>query len=243
MCAAILTVDDQPELLDSIAMTLGAAGHTTLRASDGLEALDLLRSQPVDLILADIAMRRLNGYQLYQQVRENPAWVAIPFVFLTARALDSDIRYGKELGVDDYLTKPIEPEDLLAAVQGKLRRTQQLAQLARPAAEPAAPETWDIVLGRLQIHLGQHRVCMDGRPVQLSAKEFALLTSLVRRAGDVAAPRDLVAATHGIDTDDAEAGELLRPLVRTLRRKLGYPIGALGCIENVRGVGYRLTVP
>ena len=86
-------------------------------AKDGIEALTTLRSHTVDLILADIGMPRMNGYQLYDHVAENPQWVMIPFVFLTARALDSDIRYAKELGVDDYLTKPFMPDDLLAAIR------------------------------------------------------------------------------------------------------------------------------
>jgi len=240
MCAAILAVDDQQELLDNIALTLRAGGYTVLTATDGINALEVLRSQPVDLILADIAMRRMNGYQFYQQVRENQAWVAIPFLFLTARAMDSDIRYGKELGVDDYLTKPIEPEDLLAAVQGKLRRTQQLAALSQPPIQ-SAHEQLASPLGRLQIHMSQHRVWVDGQAVKLSAREFMLLAHLAQRAGDVVAPHELIQVTHGLTIDDVEAGELLRPLIRTLRRKLGYPIGEPGCIENVRGVGYRLV--
>ena len=120
--ASILVVDDQLDILDNIGLALEAEGYRVLTATDGVEALDVLQSQPVDLILADIAMPRMNGYQLCERVWKNPQWVAIPFVFLTARALDSDIRYGKALGVDDYLTKPIQPEDLLAAVRGRLRR-------------------------------------------------------------------------------------------------------------------------
>jgi CheY-like chemotaxis protein len=128
--ASILVVDDQPTLLENVEFMLAAAGYQVLTACDGIEALDLLQTQAADLILADIAMPRLDGYQLYERVRQNPDWVAIPFMFLTARTLDSDIRHGKELGVDEYLTKPIQPEDLLTAVQDKLRGAQQLAQLA-----------------------------------------------------------------------------------------------------------------
>ena len=122
--ASILVVDDHVELLENIELTLEAAGYRVLTARDGVEALEVLRSQPVSLVLADIAMPRMNGYQLYDRIRANPQWVTIPFVFLTARALDSDVRHGKELGADDYLTKPMQPEDLLAAVQGRLRRTE-----------------------------------------------------------------------------------------------------------------------
>src|SRR5215217_9197058 len=95
----ILVADDQPELQAMLSLTLESAGFQVLRAGDGLEALAILQTHTVDLILADIAMPRMNGYQLYQRVREHAHWLAIPFLFLTARSLDSDIRYGKELGV------------------------------------------------------------------------------------------------------------------------------------------------
>lgn len=240
----ILIVDDQPDLLGSLALTLDAAGYCVVTANDGIEALTLLHTQQVDLILADIAMPHMNGYQLYERVRDNNAWIAIPFLFLTARAMDSDIRYGKQLGVDDYLTKPIQPEDLLAAVEGKLRRAQQLRHSAPAQIAPIPrPDSGVLVVGPLEIDVHQHRVWMHQEPVQLSAREFTLLEYLMRRANTVVSPQELVQATHSLETDHEEAGALLRPLIRSLRRKLGYPVGDMGCIEVVRGVGYRLTEP
>ena len=239
----ILVVDDQAGILDSLELLLEAEGFQVLTASDGVEALALLQSQPVDLILADIAMPRMNGYQLYERVRENPYWVTVPFLFLTARALDSDVRYGKELGVDDYLTKPIQPEDLLAAIHGRLRRAQQLAQLAHQPAPPAVSAPGPLHLGSLRIDPGQHRVWMHEKPVKLSAREFILLEYLARRVNQVVPAQELILITHELDADRIEAGALLRPLIRSLRRKLGYCVGKTGCIENVRGVGYRLIVP
>jgi DNA-binding response OmpR family regulator len=244
MCplASVLVVDDQPEILENLELVLAAAGYEVLAASDGAEALALLQSHVVDLIVADIAMPRMNGYQLYQRVRENPRWVAVPFLFLTARALDSDVRYGKELGVDDYLTKPIQPEDLLAVVNGKLRRAEQLARAQQLAPSPVA-EMRTLDLGRLQIDPGQHRVWMDEKPVKLSAREFTLLKYLAQRVNQVVSVQELIQVTHGLEADAVEAGALLRPLIRSLRRKLGYAISEMGCIENVRGVGYRLVPP
>ena len=237
--ATILVVDDQPAILEGIRLTLEAAGYRVLTAADGVEALALLRDHEVQLVLADIAMPRLNGYQLLQRVREDPRWLAVAFVFLTARALDSDIRYGKELGVDDYLTKPVQPEDLLAVVQGKLRRAGQLA-----AAAPRDTATaGSVVVGRLRVAPGPHRAWLGDQELALSAREFVLLEYLARRAGQVVPPCELIQATHGLATDDVEAGALLRPLVRSLRRKLGYGAGEMGCLENVRGVGYRLVPP
>jgi DNA-binding response OmpR family regulator len=241
--STVLLVDDQPDLLDNLKLTLEAAGYRVGTASDGFEAQDVLRSQPVDLILADIAMPRMNGYQLYERVRHDPRWAAIPFIFLTARALDSDVRYGKELGADDYLTKPIQPEDLLAAVRGKLRRARQLAHLpGQPQHAPGLGQR-AVTVGRLQIDPGQHRVWLNGQPIHLSAREFTLLEYLARRQGVVVPPGELIQVTHGFNADNVEAGTLLRPLIRSLRRKLGYGIGEMGCIENVRGVGYRLIIP
>jgi CheY-like chemotaxis protein len=124
--ASILLVDDQPDLLDNLSLTLGMAGYQAVTASDGFEALAVLQRQPVDLILSDITMPRLDGYQLYHRVRQNPEWAQIPFLFLTGCGFlsDGEIRYGKALGVDEYLSKPIRSRELLAAVQRVLQRTQ-----------------------------------------------------------------------------------------------------------------------
>jgi DNA-binding response OmpR family regulator len=222
---------------------LEAEGYRVLTASDGAEALDLLRAQPVNLILADIAMPRMNGYQLYERVRQSPQWVAIPFMFLTARTLDSDIRYGKELGVDDYLTKPVQPEDLLAAVRGKLRRAQQLAQFTTQPVQPTRATARVLTVGQLRIDSGQHQAWLGEQPLKLSAREFSLLEGLAERVNLVVSPQELIRITHGLETDHVEAGSLLRPLIRSLRRKLGYPAGETGCITNVRSVGYRLAPP
>jgi DNA-binding response OmpR family regulator len=240
----ILVVDDQPSLRESLTLTLKAGGHRVLAAEDGFTALDVLQAQTVDLIMADVAMPGMNGYQLFERVRQNPPWVPIPFIFLTARSLDSDIRYGKELGVDDYLTKPIQPEDLLAAVNGRLRRARQMARVAgqqgpQPQLSKSSERAY-LVAGRFRVDHGQHRAWFDGQPLKLSAREFVLLEHLVQQAGIVFAPQDLIQVTHGLSLDATEAGVLLRPLIRTLRRKLGHPTGEPGCIENVRGVGYRL---
>jgi len=127
---AILVVDDEPDMLENLSLALQVADYPHLTAKDGLEALEILQTQPIQLILSDIVMPRMNGYQLYQQVRENPLWGAIPFIFVTGCWLNSEICYGKELGVDDYLVKPVKANYLIAVIQGKLRRAQQLAKAA-----------------------------------------------------------------------------------------------------------------
>jgi DNA-binding response OmpR family regulator len=247
--SSILAVDDQAGFLMALRDTLEGFGYRVLTASDGIEALAVLESQPVDLILADIAMPRMNGYQLFEHVRRNPEWIALPFLFLTGRTMCSDIRYGKAMGVDDYLIKPIDPKDLLAAVRGKLRQAKRLRQASvsvsgiLPVAHRSGRVSDIFTLGQLRINRDQHRVWMDGERIDLSTKEFELLKRLAREAERVVSHEALIKSTHGLDTDYQEAGRLLRPLIRSLRRKLGYPAGDLGCIENVRGVGYMLVPP
>jgi len=239
--AVILLVEDHKVMRENLRLTLFTAGYQVLTASDGFEALEILQESPVDLILADIAMPRMNGYKLYERIRANPRWVTVPFIFLTARAMDSDIRFGKALGVDDYLTKPVEPEDLLAVVQGKLRRAQQLAQSQVGSTPNGRDSAIPTMVGSLRIAPGQHRAWVKGDEIVLSAREFKLLEYLVLRVNQVVSPQELVETTHGFQTSPVDAGNLLRPLIRSLRRKLGYPVGVMGCIENVRGVGYRLV--
>jgi DNA-binding response OmpR family regulator len=98
-------------------------------------------------------------------------------------------------------------------------------------------------VGQLQIDTLQHRVLLSGRIIRLSAREFKLLEYLARRANEVVPLQELVQITHKLEADHKEASVLLRPLVRSLRRKLGYPAGELGCIESVRGIGYQLIPP
>ena len=128
----ILVVDDDPQFRTAVTDALEMADYAVIQANDGEQALNQLQTHDVALILADVAMPGLNGYQLLHRVRQREQWLAIPFIFLTGRSLDSDIHYGKELGVDDYLTKPLDPDALLATVRGKLRRAQQW-QHAPPA--------------------------------------------------------------------------------------------------------------
>ena len=122
----ILIVDDHTEMLENLTLTLEIEGFPVLAAESGERALELLEANDVAVVLADISMPGINGYQLLERVRANPKWVNLQFIFVTARTMDSDVRYGKELGADDYLTKPIHPLDLLAAVRGRLRRAQQM---------------------------------------------------------------------------------------------------------------------
>ena len=156
----IMVVDDNPEFLSAIQLTLELEGFEVQTALDGQQALnelkDILRGQGQtdiafkrlpDLILADIMMPVMDGYAFYEQVRTNPYLNHIPFIFLTAKSDDIDIRYGKELGVEDYLSKLTLPEDLLATIRGKLKRVKQRrAVLAQFDEEPTRPLRGGIVI-------------------------------------------------------------------------------------------------
>jgi DNA-binding response OmpR family regulator len=237
----ILIVDDHPDMRACLKRLLGRAGYQVLAAGGGAEALALLESHAVDLILADIMMPHMDGYELHERVVENPAWVAIPFVFLTARGLDVDVRHGKTLGVDGYLVKPVGGDDLISTIRGRLRRARQLSATLvdgapRPVAEPSA-----LTVGHLRIERDQYRAWLEGKPLDLSTSEFRLLQCLAQQANKVVSLEDLVQFTHGLETGHDEASSLLRPMIRSLRRKMGYQAGDMGCIESVRGVGYRLV--
>lgn len=245
MDKTLLIVDDDRELLQAIRMTLEAADFRVIAVDDAFRALEILADQDVHLILADIAMPNMNGYQLFTAVNDHPAWRFIPFIFLSARSLDSDVQYGKELGVDDYLIKPIRGAELLASVRGKLKRAERWSAAQGTAvAEATAPAVQDeVCVGNLRINLEQHRVWLDDEAIYLSPTEFRLLVCLTQKPGQVYSYQTLVQVTHQLETDAQDAGRLLRPLIGSLRRKLGYSAGDTGCVQNVRGIGYQFVMP
>jgi two-component system sensor histidine kinase/response regulator len=124
MSTCIFVVEDEAPLREGLKELLQGYGYEVVTTANGQEALDALAQSRPDLILADIMMPVMDGYALYEAVRANPAWDAIPFIFLTALGDKTDIRLGRELGVDDYVVKPFEPEEVLASIRGRLRRVE-----------------------------------------------------------------------------------------------------------------------
>ena len=239
----ILVVDDEQIMAQGVINILqGAFACDIHKVHTGHKALALLEEIPVDLIISDIAMPDLNGYQLLEKVRANPHWANIPILFLSGRNLPTDIRYGKELGADDYLTKPVSPEDLIASVRGKLRRAEQLKKFL-VTSTPFQADSPLLVVGSLQIDRLHYTVQLRGETLSLSPMEFTLLTHLAEKATIPVSVVELVRATHDLETDSIEASNLIRPLIRSLRRKLGYEVGELGCIQTIRSVGYQLNPP
>ncbi len=124
----LLVVEDHWALQQAVRDLLVASGYRVLTATDGVEALEVMQETRPDLIIADVMMPRMNGYELYEKVRENPDWVAIPFIFLTAKSEPEDIIKGKGLGAEDYITKPFNPDELLVVVGARLKRAQAIRE-------------------------------------------------------------------------------------------------------------------
>src|SRR5450432_1416953 len=135
----VLVVEDNEDLRENAVLVLRLEGYNALSATDGQDALDLLmggKCEP-DLIVSDIAMPRLDGYAFFEAVHKIPTLRTIPFIFLTARGSRRDIRFGKELGVDDYLVKPFNAEDFLIAIRSKLKRSQEIWEQAESKLDDA----------------------------------------------------------------------------------------------------------
>lgn len=163
--ALIMVVDDNAEFLNGIELTLEMEGFKTWMVTNGQQALDELKAAALeqdrsdgapnrlpDLILADIMMPVMDGYEFYDQVRRNPYTNHIPFIFLTAKSEDVDVRQGKEMGADDYLPKLASTEDILASVRGKLSRVRQRRTvLAQFLDEPGKPRMGGVIIAIIVI--------------------------------------------------------------------------------------------
>ena len=236
----MLVVDDEQVILESVRDVLQVAGFRVVTARDGLEALRVLEAGVPDLILADIMMPRMSGYQFYQRVRRTPEWLWIPFIFLSARAEREDIRLGKELGVEDYLTKPIDAEDLIAVVSGRLDRFRQLEQ-SGVVRKPRDRSGGAYLVGELEVDLSKRLATVSGQEVHLSPTEFYIVEQLVLAGEAVVAYEDLLRAEDGA-LDSQDAASLTRYHIRNLRSKLRASGVESDLITNVRETGYRLNV-
>lgn len=144
----ILVIDDDPKLRGQTCALLRSEGYTTVEARNGREGVALARTEKPALVLCDITMPEMNGHRVVEALRQDPATAHLPFIFLTGWGELTDLRTGMNLGADDYLVKPVEPADLLAAVQARLRRRHQTAGPGRAAsAADATPAAIERALG------------------------------------------------------------------------------------------------
>jgi DNA-binding response OmpR family regulator len=228
--ARILVVDDEPALVDTIRYNLKREGHEVSVAYDGLEALEVARRQQPDLIVLDVMLPKLDGFEVCRQLR---AETTSPILMLTAKASEIDKVVGLEIGADDYLAKPFSFRELIARVRASLRRVQML----RAEARPAGPVDEQLVAGDLVVDLGRHEVRKAGQPIPLKPKEFDLLAYLMRNRGRVLTRDVLLQNLWGYEYDGGT--RTVDVHVRGLREKIEDDPSTPYWIQTVRGVGYR----
>ncbi len=219
----ILVVDDEPDALEVLGFKLKEAGFAPRFARDGAEALAAVRAERPALIVLDLMMPKVDGFEVCKILRRDPVTAAIPIIMLTARAAEMDRVVGLELGADDYVTKPFSPRELVL-------RIKKLLERARAADEPGAR----LQIGELEIDVPGHEVRLAGKAITLTATEFKLLELLARRRGKVQTRERLLHDVWGYD--NPIESRTVDTHMRRLREKIG---DAAGHIETIRGVGYR----
>lgn len=224
MNAHILIVDDEEDILELVEYTLKRAKFSCTRATSGTEAIHLAGTLLPDLVVLDLMLPGLDGYEVCSKLKGDPRTQAIPVIMLTAKGSDSDVVHGLELGADDFVPKPFSPSILAARVKAVLRRTPKMLSDSNAA----------IRISELTIHPGRREVLLRGKLLDLTNTEFKLLHYLARRPGWVFTRSQLIDAVHGPGhpvTDRSVDVQIVG-----LRKKLE-DVG--DTIESVRGVGYR----
>ena len=220
----LLLIEDDAPLRLTLARQLESDGYRVDLARDGEEGLFLAREYPVDLVIVDLGLPKLNGLTIVQRLRHDGN--AVPVLILTARSSWQDKVSGLEAGADDYLVKPFEYPELVARIKALLRRSLKTAS--------------DVLsLGPLRIDLVAQSAQLDGAALELTTFEYRLLETLVRQRPGVVTRQALsdYLYPHGEDRDS----NVLEVLVGRLRRKLD-PSGHAGLIDTVRGRGYRFNI-
>jgi two-component system, OmpR family, response regulator len=220
----ILVVDDDPHIRDVISFALEKAGMTTDTARDGREALMSFQRHPPDMIILDIGMPDTDGLAVCREIRKSSN---VPILFLSARDDEIDRVIGLEIGGDDYVTKPFSPREMVARVNVILRRS----------AAVRAPDEAPLSHGALVLRPMQHAAQFDGRPLDLTAIEFAILKVFLARGGVVFSRDQIMTAAYGANINVSD--RTIDSHVRNVRAKLAQA-GCDSVIDTVHGVGFRL---
>jgi DNA-binding response OmpR family regulator len=228
MAERILVVEDEPEFSDLLALWITRAGYEAVTAASGAEALKQFYERHPDLVILDVSLPGLDGWQVLERVRE---FSRVPILLVTARSSEADKVRGLKLGADDYMTKPVSFPELMARVEAALRR-----------AATATPERPRRLQHReLIVDLDDHRARLRGTEIRLTPTEFRLLAYLVEHAGQLVAHRQVLAAVWGSGYH-ADV-HLLRMTIRNLRLKLDTVAPGESYIATEYGLGYRLIGP
>lgn len=223
MSRKILVVDDTRNVQLLINDFLSSQDFEVLLASDGKEALEIVRSNTIDLILLDIMMPNMDGYQFISHLRKESS---LPVIMITAKQQESDIIRGFDLGADDYITKPFKLRELLVRMRAVMRRAPHQAD---------APSL--IIVGNLRLDADKHEVTIEGEKVELTPLEFQILEELLKSVGKVVKRADL--AIHLMENGYTGSEATLKIHIRNIRMKLGDNLDKPKYIETVFGIGYR----
>jgi two-component system, OmpR family, response regulator MtrA len=221
--ARILLVEDDPSIREVTAIGLSAAGFDVATAADGVEGLERFRADPVDLVLLDIMLPRMDGYEVCRQIRKTST---VPVVMLTARGDTMDVVVGLEAGADDYVRKPFDLPELIARIRAALRR-----------AGVTAGDASELRLGALLVDVAGRTVTRDGVDVPLTRTEFDLLLELARHAGQVLSRDVLLDRVWGYDY--LGDSRLVDVAIQRLRAKVEADPATPELIQTVRGAGYK----
>jgi DNA-binding response OmpR family regulator len=224
----ILIVEDEPEFARLLELWVTRAGYRASTAASGNDALRRFYDDHPDLVILDVALPGLDGWQVIERIRE---FSRVPIILVTARSAEADKIHGLKLGADDYITKPLSFPELLARVEAALRR----------AATPSPERPRRLHFRELIVDLDDHRARLKGEEVRLTPTEFRLLAYLVEHAGQLVAHRQVLAGVWGAGYD-ADV-HLLRMTIRNLRLKLDAIAPGESYITTEYGLGYRLTGP
>ena len=227
MTQHILVVDDDSLLRRSLALQLQQTGYRTSSAATAEDGLAIAQRDRPDLVLLDVGLPGMDGLEAVRQFKQLGD---LPVIFLTARRRELDTILGLELGADDYITKPFNPDVLLARVKAVLRRSATAAPLQEPDR---------LVVGDLIIDPRGHTVSVAGRPVELTGREFDVLHALAMEPGVVLSIDDLIARVWGAEFSGEPQGVYVH--VRWLREKIEEDPDTPRRIVNVRGKGYKLV--
>src|SRR5688500_7216111 len=220
----ILVVDDEPDIIALVAYHLARSGYRVSTASSGSEALHAARDEQPALIILDLMLPELSGFEVLERIRADKALADIPVLMLTARREEPDRVQGLSLGADDYLVKPFSPQELVLRVRNILRRSRA-----------GAGERGNVIrIGNVTVDKDAHTVARDGQPLELTATEYKLLITLADRRGRVQSRAQLLELVWESAPDIQTRTVDMH--VQRLRAKLG---DAGDLIETVRGFGYR----
>jgi DNA-binding response OmpR family regulator len=223
---AILIIEDDPTLLRGLKDNFQSRGYRVRTAADGEAGLDAALASPPDLILLDIMLPKINGYEVCRAIREHE--LEMPIIMLTAKGQEEDIILGLNLGADDYVTKPFRIRELLARVSAFLRRQQ-------------TKESEVYWFGDCQLDLAAHKLFRKGAEVVLTAKEFRLLAYFVKRRGRALARNDIMSSVWGSSV--MVTSRSVDRCVTTLRSKIEPDPRNPTYIQTIRDIGYRFEVP